>query len=80
MKKHLFTALLLFLLAHIVNAQEKGILKGSVIDEDNKKPVPGATISLLEFPRETQTENDGSFSIELSGGDYTLLINARDYR
>lgn len=59
----------------------KGTLTGTITDERTGEPIEGATVSVLEDAMVAPqiTGADGSFSLELLEGTYTLSVIAADY-
>ena len=57
----------------------KGFISGTVISADSKKPVAGAKIFISGVANELRSGQDGSFSIEVPAGDYSLSIMHPDF-
>ena len=71
---------LLLIVATAVNAQDTGMLKGSVRDSIGK-PVEFANVSLLGTQVGTMTNPDGTYELEVpSGRSYTVIISCVGYR
>jgi iron complex outermembrane receptor protein len=49
-------------------------LSGSVFDQNNQ-PIPGATIRLLDLNKGVSSDQQGSFSLSLVRGEYTLQVS-----
>ncbi|MCQ6957318.1 SusC/RagA family TonB-linked outer membrane protein [Mucilaginibacter aquariorum] len=52
---------------------QKGHISGKIVDE-TREPLPGATIKVIEAGQSTTAANDGSFSIPVPAGVYTLEV------
>jgi TonB-linked SusC/RagA family outer membrane protein len=63
---------------YLYNNQENGVISGKVVDE-NGDPLPGASIKILESNTGTQTKADGTYSISLAPGVYTLSVSFISY-
>ncbi|WP_419788579.1 carboxypeptidase regulatory-like domain-containing protein [Mucilaginibacter sp. SP1R1] len=50
-----------------------GHITGKVVDE-TQEPLPGATIALVDAGKTTTSANDGTFSIPVPAGTYTLEV------
>ena len=74
------TLLFIFLLqlGFIVNAQMRSI-KGTVLSAQNNQPVAGASVRVKGKSIGTATGNDGSFSLNIPGGNTTLVISYIGY-
>jgi len=75
----IYFLLLLFIGPVIMSAQAKEasatvIIKGIVVDEDNK-PIPNASISKLDSFVEGETNEDGTFSINAKPGDILKFVS-----
>jgi iron complex outermembrane recepter protein len=76
--KQIFTFLIVMACV-AVWAQEPGVLTG-IISTTNVKPIPGATIRVLNTPIGTTTNEAGEFSIAgMTKAKYTLEISAVGY-
>ncbi|WP_226005885.1 carboxypeptidase regulatory-like domain-containing protein [Natrinema salinisoli] len=53
-----------------------GTLEGTVTDADGE-PIAGATVAVDD--QQTTTDENGSYSLELEAGDYTLAVSAEGY-
>jgi len=51
----------------LIYAQER-ILKGTVVDEQSKAPIAGATVKLIPNNKATATDDSGNFTIEVPAG------------
>lgn len=60
-------------------AQSKGIFHGTVIDEELKMPLPGATIKVDGQQLATATNLSGKFDMKLTPGSHTLKITYIGY-
>lgn len=58
-----------------------GTVQGTITDEQSGEPIADATILVIEDASVTpvQTGADGTFSLTLLEGSYTLAISAKDY-
>ena len=80
--KYVFTALTFFLaLASVAQAEdpEKGLLRGTVIDDDFGEPVMYAEVRVEGLDVSTLTDLDGQYSLELAPGTYTLSVEFLGY-
>ncbi|MHB0754836.1 TonB-dependent receptor [Polaribacter sp. M15] len=64
----------LFLFASILANAQSFTIKGTVYDE-NKNPLPSASILIKEMKKGVSTDNKGNFSIQLPKGTYTFEIS-----
>jgi len=81
-KRMCFLLLALLCLARLqvcAQGQRSGI-RGVIIDQATKQPVPGTTIYVIENQRGTQTSAKGSFELELPPGVYTIEARYIGYR
>ncbi|QNM84721.1 TonB-dependent receptor [Polaribacter pectinis] len=76
MKKNIF---FLFLFTSILVNAQSFTLTGKVVDED-KQPLPGATILVKETKKGTSTDFEGKFTLELSKGVYTIEVSFIGYK
>jgi signal transduction histidine kinase len=68
--------LLLFALANLAQAQEKGFLRGNVADGEIGGGMIGATVVLADQPGVgTVTDFDGNYSLPLAPGTYDIKIS-----
>ena len=59
-----------------------GTLTGSIIDDKTGKPIPAASIVINQGKHQVKKEvsrNDGSFTVALNPGSYSVSISAKDY-
>lgn len=56
-----------------------GLVHGLVTDANDGEPIPGATISATPGARSTTTAADGTYTLRLRPGSYTLEAAATDY-
>lgn len=58
-----------------------GLIHGVVTDERSGEPITGASVSVKEDPHAAvaQTAQDGTFTLDVLQGDYTLSVAAADY-
>ena len=75
-------SLLLLLIVSIAATSQHGTISGKIIDQD-KKPVAGATVSLLKettVVKNIAADNNGMFSLTaINDGRYTLKITAAGF-
>lgn len=62
----------------LISNQENGVISGRVVDETGN-PLPGASIKVLESTSGAQSKADGSYSISLAPGTYTLAVSFISY-
>lgn len=56
-------------------AQDKGAIKGKIIEQSTKRPLAGATVTIKDNPFSVSTDSSGTFMLSnISPGNYTLLI------
>lgn len=56
-----------------------GLVTGTVTDANDGLPIAGATVEALGSGRSTRTADDGTYSLRLLPGAYTLVISAPGY-
>jgi len=64
----------LFLFASILVNAQSFTVKGTVYDE-NKTPLPNASVLIKEIQKGISTDKNGNFSIQLSKGTYTMQVS-----
>jgi Fe-S cluster biogenesis protein NfuA len=75
-----FIKTLLFLtLSLSIFAQQKGIIRGTVIDDVTGEPMLGVTIMIKGSSEGTVTDLDGQFSLETAPGKVTLVFSYISY-
>ena len=62
----------------------KGVVKGTVLESQGGKPIPGAAVELFSqvdsgSNHRTETKTSGAFSIEVGIGDYTVAVSKEGY-
>jgi len=69
-------ALILTLLSGIPTfAQEKGAIKGKIIEQSTKRPLAGATVAVKDYPFSVSTDSAGVFLLSnIPAGNHTLII------
>lgn len=72
--------LFLFMLPFGLAFSQDGIIRGSVIEDSNGEPIIGANILVQELSTGTTTDLDGTFSIDLAPGTYSLQITYIGYQ
>ncbi|NTV45489.1 MAG: TonB-dependent receptor, partial [Chlorobiales bacterium] len=60
-------------------AQQKGLIIGKVLDDEQNSPLPGATVQVANSPRGAATNLSGQFEIGLESGEYDLKISYLGY-
>ncbi len=74
------TVFLMFLLTALsVWAQEKGKIRGVVVEKETGEPLPAANIVLVGTLHGTTTDVDGTFILEVDPGDYTVRVSYLGY-
>ena len=74
------TGFLLILLIPFIAAAQSSTLKGSLLDNETKSPIPGATIVLKGTALSAVTDDLGSFSIyAVPFGNYTIEVVAAGF-
>lgn len=77
--------LILFLLVSLVTLAQQGSVKGSLVDTASKKPVTGATVTVLQAKDSSLvsfqlSDDNGRFEVnKLVNGQYRLLITHVNY-
>lgn len=75
--------LLCFAIAVGGAAQKHGTLKGKIEDEKGK-PIAGAEVRAMRVEdrsiKETRTDQDGNYALELEPGSYTVSFDAEGYQ
>lgn len=76
---------IVFILAIIVcqfaNAQEKGTIKGKLLDKDyNNAPLAYASVTVKGTTIGTETDDNGDYSISIKPGNYTVLFSFLGYK
>jgi iron complex outermembrane recepter protein len=69
------TGLLILVLSAHIAAQAQSVIRGIVADEATGKALFGANILIERNGQGTSTSVNGSFSIELNPGTYTIIIS-----
>ena len=72
-------SIFLFLFVSILTNAQTFTLNGIVVDE-NKEPLPGATILVKETNKGTSTDFDGKFSVNFPKGKYTIQVSFIGYK
>lgn len=72
-------SIFLFLFASILVNAQSFTVKGTVYDE-NKQPLPSASVLIKEIKKGISTDIDGNFSIKLSKGNYTIEVSFLGYK
>lgn len=77
--KLILTFLFVALTAGSSYAQNKGTIRGTVIDDETGETIFGVTVLVVETSSGTTTDFDGKFSVDLAAGTYTLRISYVSY-
>src|SRR5579864_7465074 len=73
--------LFLFLFIHVVQAQTRFTISGSVKEKKSGEVLIGCTIYLLEIPNSGTVSNGyGFYSISAPAGSYTMIASFAGYR
>ena len=56
-----------------------GLVHGTVVDKNDGLPIAGATVTASPGDRTTHTAEDGSYTLRLRPGHYTLFANSENY-
>jgi TonB-dependent receptor len=76
MKKSLLFVLAILLSLGAVTAQEKGFVRGNIVDGDFGGPMVGATIFVADnLNLGTTSDFDGNYSLSLDPGSYTIKMS-----
>lgn len=62
----------------LIKNQDPGKITGKIVDEKGL-PLPGASIKIVELNKGVQANPDGSYSIPVAPGSYTLLVSFISY-
>jgi hypothetical protein len=80
MRNIILTILTILLTSITLLSQETGTITGKVISKDNKQPLPGATVRLLETSLGTSTDAEGKFTFHsIPEQIYRLQVNYVGY-
>ncbi len=78
--KRLISLFLLFSFSLIYAQNDKGNVKGIIIDADTGKPISGIVVKILNSDLQRKTDNTGSFEITLlPTGEQILIIDQPGY-
>lgn len=85
MPKEFFKKSIVLIIAMIlmgsIHAQEKGFVRGNVVDGDAGGPLTGATVFVKEISGVgTITDFDGNYSLPLNPGTYTVMMSFISYQ
>ncbi len=73
--------MLLIAIAHMGIAQEKGTIKGKILDkESNDEPLPFASVILKGTTTGTETDLNGNFSLTVDSGSYKVVFSFLGYK
>jgi len=71
----------IILLTQVSFAQEKGTIKGKLLDKEmNNEPLSFASVVLKGTTTGTETDFDGNFSFSVDAGSYTLVFSFLGYK
>ena len=74
--KHL-TVISSLLIVTRIFAQEKGSVKGKILEQSTKRPLAGATVRIKEYPFSVSTDSSGFFLLSnIPSGSCTLLVSS----
>ena len=71
-------SIFLFLFVSTLANAQSFTLKGTVFDE-NKKPLEGATVTVVELKKSTVTNSKGKYELSLSKGNYVIEVRFLGY-
>lgn len=74
MNKKLFTLLFLLALAPLIVLSQNGTVRGKVFEKNTSDPAIGATVAFLGTTVATFTDLDGTFSLSIKPGKYTIQV------
>ena len=72
-------SIFLFLFVSTLASAQSFTLSGKVVDE-NKNPLPGASILVQEIKKGTFTNDEGNFSLKINRGKYKIKISYLGYK
>jgi iron complex outermembrane receptor protein len=72
-------SIFLFLFVSTLANAQSFTLSGKVVDE-NKNPLPGASILVQEIKKGTFTDDEGNFSLKINQGKYKIKVSHIDYK
>ncbi|MFY0632010.1 MAG: carboxypeptidase-like regulatory domain-containing protein [Flavobacteriaceae bacterium] len=79
MKKIVF--ILAIIVCQFANAQEKGTIKGKLLDKDyNNAPLSYASVAIKGTTIGTETDDNGDYSISIKPGNYTIVFSFLGYK
>ncbi|HVW61310.1 MAG TPA: carboxypeptidase-like regulatory domain-containing protein [Puia sp.] len=65
----------MMLLPILTNAQPTGTIKGRIIEQATKQPIPGVTVAVKDRPLTVLTDSTGAYSIpDIPPGTYSLIL------
>lgn len=77
-KNYLFAILFISLISNVFSQNKTSKIYGKVVTAE--MPMSGIKVYLEGTPFSTETTNDGSFSLNVPSGNYTLICNAIEYK
>ncbi|MBL4605121.1 MAG: TonB-dependent receptor [Flavobacteriaceae bacterium] len=79
MKKIVF--ILAVIVCQFANAQEKGTIKGKLLDKDaNNEPLSYASVAIKGTVIGVETDDNGEYSISVKPGNYTVVFSFLGYK
>ena len=60
---------------HQKQPKEQYVVRGVVVNDEDHKPVPNATLLIEELNKHTTSDVNGEYSLRLKPGSYTLSVN-----
>jgi len=72
-------SIFLFLFVSMLTNAQTFTLNGKVVDQ-NKEPLPGATVLVKEVNKGTSTDFEGTFRVNFPKGNYTIQISFIGYQ
>ena len=72
-------SIFLFLFVSTLANAQSFTLSGKVVDE-NKNPLPGASILVQEIKKGTFTDDEGNFSLKINQGKYKIKVSHLGYK
>jgi len=79
-KRFLLCSFLFLLGTSAAHGQSDFTVRGIVTDGQNGEPLPGSNVVLEETNRGTTTDSDGRYSIQVPGGEGTLIFSFVGYQ
>lgn len=80
MKKHFLLFIFSLLSSTFILAQQKGFLKGTIVDKTTNETLIGATITIENTNIGTVTDIDGNFGLEVVPGEHNFVVSYVGYQ